>query len=342
LHAYPSPLLDPEQTASACSYSRAGHIYGLYFPFGEELSAGLGGRTTSQGYSGTDNNRFKFTTYERDNETGLDYAKNRYFSSTQGRFTSVDPYNIVAIATSQRELNVYIKNPQIWNRYTYALNNPLRLVDPDGLNPQPVFDWNKLNDDERRIFGNTNMTVGIDTTEENAEPIVLSGEQLFNHLAENSPDALAGFLNQTAQLSSITFNVGGQSRTALSFVQSVIGFAPDRTYVEVDPQLKTLVNNDKRFSGGQPGHDGFPDSWKDNRSSKGNLQLSFTKSGMFVDADTDLHNNAVKTKNPFKKLGAVIGHGIEYVDNMGKDVTNPYAVHKILTDRGIKVNYSLK
>jgi hypothetical protein len=26
-----------------------------------------------------------------------------------------------------------VSNPQTWNRYTYVLNNPLRLVDPDGL-----------------------------------------------------------------------------------------------------------------------------------------------------------------------------------------------------------------
>lgn len=63
------------------------------FPFGEEVGAGVGGRTTGQGYV-ADNVRQKFTGYERDNETGLDYAKARYMSSTQGRFTSPEPYVI--------------------------------------------------------------------------------------------------------------------------------------------------------------------------------------------------------------------------------------------------------
>ena len=62
-----------------------------YLPFGEELVAGTGGRTTNQGYSQPDSVRQKFTQKERDNETGLDYFGARYFASTQGRFTSPDP-----------------------------------------------------------------------------------------------------------------------------------------------------------------------------------------------------------------------------------------------------------
>jgi len=61
-----------------------------YLPFGEEVGAGVGGRTTGQGYV-ADNVRQKFTGYERDNETDLDFAQARYYANTQGRFTSVDP-----------------------------------------------------------------------------------------------------------------------------------------------------------------------------------------------------------------------------------------------------------
>jgi len=60
---------------------------------------------------------------ERDAESGLDYFGARYFSSPQGRFTTPDPMMASARAS----------NPQTWNRYSYALNNPLRFVDPDGL-----------------------------------------------------------------------------------------------------------------------------------------------------------------------------------------------------------------
>lgn len=93
-----------------------------YLPFGEEISAGVGSRTASQGYV-NDNNRFKFVGYERDGETGFDYAGARYYGSTMGRFTSVDP-----LMTSGT-----LYDPKTWNRYSYAINNPLKWTDPDGL-----------------------------------------------------------------------------------------------------------------------------------------------------------------------------------------------------------------
>ena len=94
-----------------------------YLPFGEELSAGAGGRTTAMGYVAGDGVRQQFTAKERDSETGLDYFGARYFASTQGRFTTVDPFAGSGRATT----------PQSWNRYAYVLNNPLRLLDPTGL-----------------------------------------------------------------------------------------------------------------------------------------------------------------------------------------------------------------
>jgi len=96
-----------------------------YLPFGEELFATQGGRTTTQGYATSPNSndgvRQKFTQKERDNETGLDYFGARYYASMQGRFTSPD-------AMSGRP-----GSPQSWNRYSYSINNPLKFIDPSGL-----------------------------------------------------------------------------------------------------------------------------------------------------------------------------------------------------------------
>jgi RHS repeat-associated protein len=93
-------------------------------PFGEEIASGTGGRNSAQGYGGEDNIRQKFTQYERDSETNLEYAKARYYSYTHGRFTSIDP------------LMGNTLDPQSLNRYTYVLNDPLNQRDPDGLYPR--------------------------------------------------------------------------------------------------------------------------------------------------------------------------------------------------------------
>ena len=95
-----------------------------YLPFGEEIQAGVGVRAIGQGYSQSDAVRQRYTGKERDNETGLDWFNpGRYYSPLQGRFSTPDP-----LASSG---SVYA--PESWNRYAYALNNPLKYTDPFGL-----------------------------------------------------------------------------------------------------------------------------------------------------------------------------------------------------------------
>jgi RHS repeat-associated protein len=78
---------------------------------------------------------------ERDNETGLDFMEARYYGSVMGRFTSVDPFDPVLgkqgadnKEEAEREFRQYLLEPARWNRYVYALNNPLKYTDPDGMN----------------------------------------------------------------------------------------------------------------------------------------------------------------------------------------------------------------
>jgi RHS repeat-associated protein len=66
---------------------------------------------------------YKFATYERDTESGLDYSDYRYYSSRLGRFLQPD------------EVGGNISRPQSLNRYIYALDNPCVLSDPLGLSP---------------------------------------------------------------------------------------------------------------------------------------------------------------------------------------------------------------
>jgi RHS repeat-associated protein len=84
-----------------------------HFPFGEDW------------YASNSTTKFKFTSYERDSESGNDYAMMRTSINRLGRFSSAD-----LLAGS-------IYNPQSLNRFTYALNDAINLSDPWGLDICP-------------------------------------------------------------------------------------------------------------------------------------------------------------------------------------------------------------
>ncbi len=101
-----------------------------FMPFGEEIAAGTANRTTTLKYgSGIDNLRKRFTGYEKDSETNLDFAEARYYDNRYGRFTAVDP--LLASGKST--------DPQSFNRYAYVKNNPVLLIDPTGMNSHDVW-----------------------------------------------------------------------------------------------------------------------------------------------------------------------------------------------------------
>lgn len=92
-------------------------------PFGEEITPETAYRTSARKYGVTDNIRQKFTGYQKDNETQLDFAEARMYQNLHGRFTAVDP--LLASGKSA--------NPQTFNRFVYVMNNPLIFTDPTGL-----------------------------------------------------------------------------------------------------------------------------------------------------------------------------------------------------------------
>jgi RHS repeat-associated protein len=83
-----------------------------HFPFGESWYA----RNTTTNW--------QFTSYQRDSESGNDYALARSYVNRLARFSSPDPAGLAAVDPS---------NPQSWNRYAYVMNNPLAFDDPTGL-----------------------------------------------------------------------------------------------------------------------------------------------------------------------------------------------------------------
>ncbi|MGH9763184.1 MAG: RHS repeat-associated core domain-containing protein, partial [Blastocatellia bacterium] len=104
-----------DRLSERMSLDSSGNVLGVqsHLPFGEDFAE-----------SGTQE-KHHFTTYERDSESGGDYAMNREYSPGTGRFGGVD-------AGAARP-----KDPQTFNRYAYTRNNPIEYVDSQGLDCQP-------------------------------------------------------------------------------------------------------------------------------------------------------------------------------------------------------------
>lgn len=94
------------------------------------------------------------------------YMHARYGSPLTGRMVSVDP------------VGGNPARPQSWNRYGYALANPLKFVDPKGLRPQSIFD--RIHDYLYSIYGDifpSQEPEPMDGIEELADLVGLSESQ---------------------------------------------------------------------------------------------------------------------------------------------------------------------
>ncbi len=89
---------------------------GQFDPYGAAL-------TEWSSTGNTNLNNKKFTGYERDSATGLDYAEARMYSSGRGRLLTPDPIGLKAVNQ---------KRPESLNRYAYVGNDPVNFIDPAG------------------------------------------------------------------------------------------------------------------------------------------------------------------------------------------------------------------
>jgi RHS repeat-associated protein len=130
-------------TALACSVCHDTDFY----PFGRERTPIV--NTCSQSY--------KFTGKERDSESGLDYFGARFYSSSYGRFLSIDPKSPI------KRLFV---NPQDLNFYAYAVNNPSAFSDRDGQ------DWAKLwQATKALLYGKVSLGLGLGAAKVKLGPV---------------------------------------------------------------------------------------------------------------------------------------------------------------------------
>ncbi len=86
-----------------------------FLPFGEMRDGADQLGVTNRGFTGHRENR----------EIGLTYMNARFYLPGIGRFAAAD--TIVPDS----------KNPQSFNRFTYVGNNPIKLIDPSGHDPEP-------------------------------------------------------------------------------------------------------------------------------------------------------------------------------------------------------------
>jgi RHS repeat-associated protein len=142
-----------------------------FMPFGEELNAEGTYRTPANKFSayGVDNIRKRFTGYEKDDETQLDFAEARYYNNKHGRFTAVDP--LLASGKSS--------DPQTFNRYIYCSNNPIICSDPSGMDGT----WY-----QRTVDGRTEYKNFADKADEGWSAVNFGSSSTFNYTGCRNTD----------------------------------------------------------------------------------------------------------------------------------------------------------
>jgi RHS repeat-associated protein len=163
-------------------------------PFGDALTTISNSKClAANGCFSVDPTEHHFTGKERDTESGNDYFGARYYASNMGRFMSPDPAGPWAADVS---------DPQSWNFYAYARNNPLINVDFMG------YDCVYLNDAGTGIDKN-----GIDTHSNSGEcgdhgGYWVDGTFMSGTVYSNNNDVyLHGYDSSTGQLTNSYSNV---------------------------------------------------------------------------------------------------------------------------------------
>ena len=142
--------------------------YDDFYPFGMTMD----GRS---GNFGSGDARYKYTTKERDAESGYDYFGARYYDARIGRFFSIDPLSDTPILIR-------------WSPYHYSFDNPFRFTDPKGL---------IAGDPQEEQNQNTPQPTGSDPTTARQAKVLRSVGQLSNGTLSTNPKELAQATTKT-------------------------------------------------------------------------------------------------------------------------------------------------
>jgi len=199
-----------------------------YLPFGVEKTS-----MRQEVANGFDREEpMRFTGHERafrdtsvENTDYIDYMHARWYAPNQARFLSVDPKNSSRPAV-----------PQTWNRYVYALDNPVKYLDPDGRDAV-VFIVAPYNDNFTQIVGHAAIYVrsgkdgaGVSAFGKNwfqngikgfIRDYAAHGQPVRSYVLKTTPQQDAAMLSFIKSTSNGVQNMGGTVMTS-----SYLGLGP--------------------------------------------------------------------------------------------------------------------
>lgn len=213
------------------------------------------------------NTKHGYTGHEEDVDTGLVYAQARYYNPGVGRFYSQDP----AYINANRQA-IQIVDPQSWNSYSYARNNPIILVDPDGEFWGAVFSAGQNYLSKFGYAASNYFQKGYQQTSWKS-PLTKSGYYLLSdayHQQGVALDKNAPPKERTIAAISLTSNFigGGESKFASTAVSKVDDVAKYATKLDdIIPKIRQthILKGDAtgggHLFGANVGKAEFPKSW---------------------------------------------------------------------------------